>query len=142
MTGGTYNNFNTKSINVNDLNHVKNNKSQLFFTSNEVEPLFPGEHEPFNVYFNFKSIGSVDVGEFKIRMITECKENSSLGVDIEDQIVPSLNGGATGEVILRFDYGMPTGTYVINAYLDYNNQIRGEGEYIGNRSASCVVIVG
>lgn len=137
-----YSNSNAKYNSLSDVNQINYEKSKLIFVSKGVEPPFPEEHEPFDVYFNFKNMGSAESGEFEIRLITESKDDSSLGVDVEDQVVTSLKQGATGEVILKFDYGMPTGRYVINAYLDYYNQIQGENEDRNNRNTFFVVIVG
>ena len=142
MAGGMYNNSNAKYTSLSDITQIKDKKSKLVFISKGVEPPFPEEHEPFYAYFNFKNMGSVDAGEFKIRMVTESKENSSLGVDVEDQVVTSLKCESIGESILKFDYGMPTGRYVINAYLDYYNQIHRENEDMNNRQTSFIVIVG
>lgn len=142
MAGGMYSNPNAKYTNLFGINAIKDKKSKLVFISKGVEPPFPDENEPFDVYFNFKNIGLVDAGEFRIRFVTESKENSSLGVDVEDQVVTSLKHESTGESILKFDYGMPAGKYVINAYLDYYNQIQGENEDMDNRHTSFVVIVG
>lgn len=142
MTGGMYSDSNAKYTSIFEIDPVKDKKSKLVFVSKGVEPPFPEEHEPFYVYFNFKNMGSVNIGEFKIRLVTESKENSSLGIDVEDQVVTSLKRESTGEAILKFDYGMPAGRYVINAYLDYFNQIHGENEYMNNRHTYFFIIVG
>jgi hypothetical protein len=99
------------------------NKPELFFTESCAEPQFPEEYEPFEVCFNIKNNGNVAIGEFTVRMITSSKENELLGVDIEDQQVSLLKHGETGEVTLKFEYGMPAGRYVIDSYLDYHKQV-------------------
>lgn len=142
MTGGMYSNPNDKYTGSFEFDPLKNIKSHIFFIAKGVEPPFPEEHEPFDVYFNFENRGLNDVGKFKVRIITESKENSSLGVDVEDQIVTSLKQGETGEAILKFDYGMPAGKYVINAYLGYYNQSHEKHEDVNYRHTSYMVIVG
>ena len=142
MTDGTFDNSDAKLFNAVNCNNLKLKKPVLVFNSVHAEPQFPKEHEPFTVYFNFKNIRNVDEEEFTIRMIIENKEDSSLGTDQEDQRVSSLKQGATGEVDLAFNYGMPAGIYVIDAYFDYYNQIFEQDEDLIHRHTSYEIIVG
>jgi hypothetical protein len=142
MAENVFNNPNSNSLNKLNFNVIKSKKPQLGFTVARAEPQFPEEHEPFNVVFNLENIGDVDAKEFAIRMITEFLDDKSLGVDHEDQIVSSLKPGETEEIILEFEYGMHAGSYVIDAYLDYYNQIHKQNEYMGYRHASYDLKVG
>jgi hypothetical protein len=142
MAENIYENSDVESMDELSFDSTQQKKSQLVFTIVGVEPQFPEEHEPFDVYFNFENLGSVDAGEFIIRMITASKDNNYLGVDIEDQTISSLKTGGKERILLKFGYGMPAGTYLINAYLDYFNQIHEENENTLYRHASHEIIVG
>ena len=128
MANNIFNDSNIKLSNELKENELQLRKPQLVFTITQVEPQFPKEHESFTIYFNFQNIGDADAGEFTIRMITANIDDNSLGVDQEDQPVNSLKQGITGCVALKFKYGMPAGNYVIDAYLDYFNQIPEQNE--------------
>jgi hypothetical protein len=141
MAGDVFNNSNFKSLNILKGNALKSKKPQVGFTITRVEPQFPGGYEPFNVYFKFENTGHADAGEFIIRMITECLDDSSLGVDQEDQVVYSLKPGEKEEIVLMFKHGMFAGNYVINAYLDYYNQIHDKNENMTCRHTSFDLII-
>lgn len=119
-------NNDVKSINALNCNKDGSKKAQLAFTLARADPTFPREHEPFDIHFNFENTGDADAKEFAIRMITEYLEDESLGVDLEDQVVSLLKPGEEEEITLTFEYGMPAGNYIIDAYLDYFNQIHEE----------------
>lgn len=96
MANNIFNGSNIELINGLKETKLMHIKSQLVFTTGHAEHPFPKEYEPFIIYFNFQNIGYADMGEFTIRMITANMEDSSLGVDQEDQQVHSLKQGATG----------------------------------------------
>jgi len=136
MAGEVFNNSNFKSLSLLYRNVHKSKKSQVGFITASVEPQFPGEYEPFNVHFKFKNTGGTDSGEFTVKMLTEYLNNSSFGIDREDQAVSSLKPGEKGEVVLTFNHGMLAGNYVIEAYLDHFNQIKAQNDNVVCRHTS------
>lgn len=139
---GMYNNSNSELHNILDSNALENKNSEIVFTDKRVEPQNPGEYEPFIIYFNFKNKGNTEIKKFRIRMVTTCQDDESLGVDQAYQQVSPLKEGATGETSLSFSYGMPAGNYVIEASLDCHNQVTEYDEDIEYGHTAYDVVVG